>query len=252
MALKIEERRNGLKKWLNCRGVELVLWDLDDTLLDTVGDFIRQMNLYVDYLYSKLPNFPRKQLYDLLEKEGDIAFKTFSVSPRRWPAVAEVMAAELGAERKFFVEGLPILAKIYKMAPEFLEGAEEALAVFKATGLPMGLVTHANEAWTRIKLEKRKLRHFFERIKIVPENKFKEPDDWREAIELFGIAPEKVLVLGDNLGGDIRAARSVGVREIIYFPGRWRVYSSGEVPEGVMTIPGGVKDLIRTLVAEKE
>ena len=198
----------------------------------------------------KEPDFSREEIYQLFREINNQAFEDFSVSPKRWEAVAEQMAVQMGVDREIFCQELPVLMEIYQTAPEFLEGAEEALAMFKLTGLPMGLVTHAGEARTRIKVDQRGLGVYFDRIKIVSEDKFKSPEDWLKAINDFGMAPENTLVLGDNLVGDIRAAHSVGVRHLVYFPGNWIVYNYGEIPAGVTCVSTGIKGLMEALLSE--
>lgn len=216
-----------LKKWFSTKRIEVILWDLDDTLLDTYKLFLQQ----------------------LLQQANDSTYHDFSVNPQKWKEVAKIMAQGLSSDEKNFFDGLPILEAIYETAPEFLTGAKTALRVLKKTGLPMGLVTHANESWTQIKVDQRGLKSFFDQIMIISEDKFKDSADWRKAIKRFDVNPENVLVLGDNLTGDIQAAHSIGVKNIVYFPSPWAIYSVGKVPQGVISIDGGVKDLITTLAS---
>lgn len=243
MIPEIERQRDILKEWVNIRGIKVVLWDLDDTLLDTVRVFIDQMELYTDYVHSRLPGFSREQVYRLLKESSNNAYHTFSVNPIRWKAVAGMMADSLPLDEEVFLDGLPIMMEVYETVPEFLDGAEDALRTFRGIGLPMGLVTHANEEWTQRKIRERGLEPFFDQIMIVPEDEFKGSGDWLEMIERFSVNPEDVLVLGDNLVGDIRAAHSIGVRHIVYFPGEWFIYNTDEIPEGVISVAGGVKNL---------
>lgn len=249
MTHEIENREDLLESWLRFRDIKLVLWDLDDTILNTVVEFTGQMDKYIDSINSQLPQHSKDDLWQLLRKTNNEAYKTSAVSPKRWIEVAKNMAKSLNVDEDVLNKGLPILMEIYETAPEFLEGSEDALKTFKKMGLPMGLVTHATEEWTKIKIEERGLQKYFDEIHIVNETKFKEAEDWKKAIDSFGVDPKNVLVLGDNLTGDICAVHSIGVGKIVYFPGLWSVYSSGEIPQGTIVIEKGIKALIDTLIS---
>ena len=238
-----------LKGWLVFRDIKVVLWDLDDTILDTVRVFVDQTKLYTDYVCSQLPELSKKKVHQAFVEANDEAYHALSVSPKRWELVIETVADRLSLDREILFGGLPIILRVYETAPEFLDGAEEALRAFRKTDLPMGVVTHASEEWTQKKFAKRGLDAYFDQTMTVSEEKFKSSDDWLEAIRRFGVGPEDVLVLGDNLSGDIRAVHSIGVRHIVYFPSEWSIYSSGEIPEGVISVDGGVKDLVKTLIS---
>lgn len=249
MAREFESQGNLLKKWLESRGIALVLWDCDGTILDTAPEFYTRMNRFVDYLNSRLPQYSRESLYELLEKFDDEAYKTLSVSPQRWAKVAQDMAGVLAVEENLLTDGLPILMEIYLTVPQFYEGAKDALTTFRETGLPMGLVTHSTQVWAQDKIDQRGLIEFFDKVFIVKETEFKGPEHWLEAINAFNARPESTMIIGDNLAGDIRAAHSLGVKTKVYFPGKWVVYNSGEIPEGTLVVERGVKDLINLLVS---
>jgi len=251
MTREFEQQDNLLRFWLESRGIKLILWDLDDTILDTECVFSKKVNEYLDYIDSQLPQYQKDFLSKRLEEVNNEAYKTLAVSPNRWIKVAKDLSEVLSSEETIFISGLPILMEIYKTAPELNEGAIDALETFKSMNLPMGLVTHATEEWTKLKIKERDLYKYLDKIFIVSETKFKEANDWQIAIDSFSVKSEEVLVLGDNLAGDIRAVDLIGVKHKVYFPGEWSVYNSGNIPDGTIIIKDGIKALINRLVSEK-
>lgn len=237
-----------LKEWLNNHKINVVLFDLDDTLIITRDIFQKQMRRFIEFASALLPDCDATDLWSNLEQINDNAFKTFAVTPKRWAVVVERMSELYGSRsREVFRQGLPILMEIYKILPKFHEGALPALEQFSSTGIAMGLVTHANEDWTNFKLEGLNLRHYFRHILIVDQDKHKGLEDWQKAIELFEAKPENALVIGDSLPGDIRAAASIGVKHLLWIPSQWRMYNFGEIPEGTIKIEG-IGKIVETLI----
>ena len=127
----------------------------------------------------------------------------------------------------------------------------ETLETFSKSTVRLGLVTHANQEWTNFKLNGLNLRRFFEQVHIVHEDNHKTPEEWRAAIDHFGVEPYKAMVVGDNVKGDIQAAREIGVEKLVWIDhGRgWSLYRLGDVPEGTITV-NGVNELIDALITE--
>jgi len=248
MFKEVENRANLLGEGLSRRGIVVVLFDLDDTLLDTNKVFRDQRDKFVDALDRKFSNLTKEDIGRSLTNANNAAYYTHSVSPTRWDEVAKSMSEELALPFEGISAELPILRQIYKTAPELHEGALETLQVFLATGVQMGLVTHASQEWTQIKLEAHNLFPFFDEIVVVDENIFKGPEHWLEAINRFNVLPEQVMSMGDNLGGDIRATAELGVKHRIYLPGKWSIYSDGEIPEGTIVVEEGIKKVVDSLL----
>lgn len=122
--------------------------------------------------------------------------------------------------------------------PSYFPGTISTLETFKATDRPRGLLTHAEEKWTNIKLVGLNLTGYFDKVKCVRVDKFKGPEDWLAAIQDFEVPPENVLAVGDSIKGDILAAHAVGVRYKVLIPTPWSVYNIGHenLPEGTIKV----------------
>jgi len=242
-----------LSEWLKARQIELVLFDLDDTLIDTHRVFEDQENKFLAHIQGQFPFFDFQDLSENLNRLHEKYFASHSVNPVKSHLIvgelAEVYQERLGSEAgRVFQQGLPLLLEVYRTVPAFHPGAEETLAIFKATGVDRGFVTHGNLTWTNLKIRGLDLARFFQHFWIADEDEFKGPQDWLIAINwLFGKKPENTLVVGDNVKGDIQAAHLVGVRHKVLIPGCWNVYTSGEIPEGTIKVPS-INQLISALI----
>lgn len=230
-----------LTSWLGANGIEVVLFDLDDTLLNTHPIFDRQIDAFIALAVSRLPEYQFKSLLEMLKEINDQAFRTHGVNPNRWETVVVQMGERCGERaREVFNDGLPTLMEIYQIVPPVLPGAIQMLNLFNQTGVDMGLVTHANQKWTGLKLDNTGLRPFFQHILVVDEDRHKGSNDWASAASLFDKGPDQGMAVGDNLRGDVIAAAEAGFKKIVWVDKKdgWSMYRSGEVPEGVIVVSG--------------
>lgn len=232
------EQTRRLKQWLDERGIKAVLFDLDDTLLDTSTFVLAQRDLYVDYLHNVLPAISRAELMEKVYAADLVAFATHAVSIPRWQALAELVAKQYPTEPStIFTDGVPILTTIYTAAPEMLPGAEDTIRLFADTKKKLGLVTNANERWTYLKLRTHGLDTIFDHVEVADEYFSKGSENWKRAIEALGVNPNEVLVIGDSVTGDIRAAKEAGVNYTVLLPSPVPGFSTGVVPDGVIQAP---------------
>jgi phosphoglycolate phosphatase-like HAD superfamily hydrolase len=231
------EKRAQLREWVGKKNINLVLFDFDDTLIKTAEIFVAKMGEFVS-IVSDSCGLSSEEVHEALVRLNNSLYAVHSVDPTRWDAVVEKMCETYaGHDREVFWEARKKLNEIYRVVPRVNEGALELLQDVKGIGIKTGLVTHAGEEWTNFKLEALNMGHFFDRIKMVPVREFKNKIHWEEAILGFGIDPHEVLVLGDNLAGDIEAAKQVGVKRLIWIPSPWSVYrGDGNTPDGVVKV----------------
>lgn len=240
-----ENQAQDLKQWFTQRGFKLVLADLDDTLIDTNRHFNDHYREYFDFVKRTL-GFSAEEMDHLAHVFHELDIKIFfshSVNPVRYlPLLKDLVETYEPEKREKLAlglnEGLPILIDIYRTVPAFHPGAEETLALLKATGVEMGLVTHGNLSWSNLKIRELRLRRFFDHFWIADEDGFKNGADWISAVKAFsGRRPSETMVIGDNVKGDIRAADEVGIRGKVLIPSNWSVYREGDVPQGTIVVP---------------
>ncbi len=215
-------------------GVDGVFFDLDDTLIYTSEIFIQCMQEYAEEVAEKI-GVGEDRIMGALQPINDEEHKKMGVNPKRWAVVVEKLAKEFEGSESEIVENLDMLMRIYSIVPRMREGAKVALEVLKKAKVKMVLVTHANVEWTNFKLDSLGLWNYFETVVIVDENGHKKSIDWKRGMDAMEIAPERCLVVGDSLSGDIKPGDELGSRTI-YMPSPWAVYREGEVPERTVVI----------------
>ncbi len=231
MRAEVRDTESPLSRWLAARGIKAVLFDFDDTLLDTNTFINRQKSLYVDYLADRFPRVSRDRLSEAMETADLAVFATHSVSKERWDGAIElIIRAFPDLDAGIFREGAAHLHAIYVATPELMPGAKETVDAFRAAAEKVGLVTHADPGWTMLKLARGGLSDTFDHIEVVDQYRNKESRDWAAAITALGVKPEETLVIGDSVLGDMVAARNAGVRYLVALPSPWEKYREGDLP----------------------
>ncbi len=243
-----QERQGRLREWMVENGVKAVLFDLDDTLLST-SPLIRELeDRYVTYVVSQQPTLSPHEVLDTLRREDTAVFMSHSVSKARWSALAHRLGHVYGPETDdAFHKGLAIFMSLYSTVPRMLPGAQDTVQTFRCAADRMGVVTHADEYWTGLKLHKTGLSTFFDQVYVVPDDDHKNEEHWGKAIKQLGVKPHEVLVIGDSISGDITAAARAGVKHLILVPSQWSPYGAGVVPEGVISV-SGIDRVVDTLI----
>lgn len=246
-----EQKREGqrLREWLETHRIQAVLFDFDDTLLDTNTHINEHKARYIDYLSDRLPDIPRQSLHEAVEQADYDIFATHSVSKDRWDGAIGLMVTRFPeASQDVFRDGAAHLHAMYVSSPRLLPGAKETVAVFREASSKLGLVTHADYGWTMLKLKRSGFESVFDHIQVVDQYKNKAAEDWVKAIEALGVKPEDVLVIGDSVKGDIQAAYAAGVRHLIALPSPWEKYREGDLPPGTIEARS-IAGVIHTLLA---
>lgn len=238
----LEEVREKFKQ----KGIKVILFDFDDTLIYTSELFKKFMDKFVVKV-SEETGLSWEQVDMDLRRINDEEFKTMGVNPLRWKEVVIRMSNEGDGYGESPVRNLDILMKIYFTDPRVREGAETILEIIKRAGIRMALVTHANVEWTKRKLESTGLADYFEVILVVDENRHKGAEDWLEAVLSMKVLPKDCLALGDSLPGDIVSADSIGAKTMWLHNGStWSMYRTGTVPEGTVHLDN-INELLSAL-----
>ncbi|MBI2357297.1 HAD family hydrolase [Candidatus Dojkabacteria bacterium] len=222
------------------KNIQTVLFDLDDTLLQTNAVFTSAIEK-VKEIIGRDPNNKKEHVSEVFEKSLARAFNEVSVNPvNEWPLAFKYMREEIEISDETLDLVLQQMYGIYTTAPELTAGAVEILEYFSTRKYKVGLVTHAIEDWTNLKLDTHGLRKYFTHIEICDTNRHKNEDDWRKAFDVLQTHPSKGLIIGDNVRGDIIAGKAIGVEKLIWINNQfgWKVYQSGEVPEGTIEVKG--------------
>ncbi|MCE2999679.1 MAG: phosphoglycolate phosphatase [Betaproteobacteria bacterium] len=182
--------------------VEAVMIDLDGTLLDTIPDLAAATNGMLEELgLGALPletvrNFVGKGIPRLVER-----------------ALARDICGHVAPEA--LAAALPVFERAYAgingRHTTIYPGVREGLEQMRAAGFRLACVTNKAGAFTLPLLERTGLAPFFELTVSGDTLPRKKPDPMQllHACERFGVAPARMLMVGDS-GNDVQAARAAG------------------------------------------
>lgn len=229
-----------LQKFFHDNEIEVILFDLDDTLIDTNLVFVKKVHAVLDHLSSSLSIDPEKLSKrfkaELIKAHGKVA-----VNPEKlWPTILQKCGKIFGWEESVTKEAYKSLLKIYTTLPKVLPGTVSTLKALKEAERNLGIVTHASREWTDFKLEGLDLGKFFDHVELFNTNIHKSVSAWENAIKAFKVEPSNALVVGDSVTGDIQAAHKVGVRNLVWVnrDEAWSHYKKGKLPNGTIEIRG--------------
>lgn len=217
--------------------IRLILFDLDDTLIKTHELFKRKVGEAVKYI-ARQSNLDGETVRKRIGVHIADAHRNIGVPPEIWDEVARNLTLDFSPKyEQLFRQGTEIIKGVYTIAPQYHYGARRVIEELAKQPVQMGLITHANEKWTQLKISKRQLNRYFRRIKIVDERGRKDAGQWSQAISEFGVNPDESLAVGDNLANDIMAAAQAGVRKLVWVNDErgWNEFKNGKLPEGTVT-----------------
>lgn len=215
--------------WCKRNGIKQFLFDGDDTLWGTVDIFRKHQDQSYQYLAS-VTSLPAEEWQIKVKTINDRFFETHGVNPQRWHFVVAELGQQNNLSETIKDNTLAIIMQIYEDPPQLLEGTKEALEFLKKIHLPFGIVTHANEEWTRRKFRWLFLSRFleWEDIYIIDENSHKTEESWQRAIKYFGCRPEEIAIVGDSPRSDINPSQKLGVKNLFLVEGdipRWSIHN---------------------------
>jgi putative hydrolase of the HAD superfamily len=222
-----------------------VLFDLDDTLLDTSGLESEMLVSLCAAVREELPDADeasirtrfrhgRDQLYErLLRGEWDL------VAYRR--AHLTAVCEPWGEPSEELHEHALRLRDEQLDRARFVEDAVELLRELNQAGVRTALLTNGPSAMQRRKIEVLGLEPQLDAIGISGELGVAKPDPraFAATLQLISCDPDETVMVGDHLDWDVRGALAAGMRGAVWVagddereppPGAVRITRLGEVP----------------------
>ncbi len=182
--------------------VDAIAFDLDGTLLDTIGDLAAAVNeLLVDE--GRLP-LPTSTIRDLVGKGlGSLLTRALAAAgapPRRGEAQAALLA-----RYETIYESL--LGRATALFPGVIAGLDR----LRAAGFRLAVVTNKASRFVRPHLAQTRIADYFDAIVGGDDAATRKPDaaPLLLAARLLGVAPPRILMVGDS-GNDVLSARAAG------------------------------------------
>lgn len=185
------------------RRVDGVIVDLDGTMVDTAGDFDAALNLMLSDL--ELPRMDRTEVMRHVGKGSE-------------HLVRSVLTSRLGADEveQRFPHALERYQRAYSTVNgrhvEVYAGVVDGLEALRAAGLRLACVTNKPHRFAVDLLEQVGLLDYFSFVFGGDSFPRKKPDPLPllKAAEALGIAPDRMLAIGDS-ENDVQAARAAGI-----------------------------------------
>jgi putative hydrolase of the HAD superfamily len=203
--------------------VNVVLFDLDDTLLDYSGgvdeSWARAVHAgctdgHVDphalitalgrsrrWLWED-PTRHRQERLNMPRAWRRIVTHALESLGRVNDDLAETIAAHFLADRR----------QVMRLFPE----ARPTLQRLRERGIPLGLVTNGDATQQRFKIERHDLARYFDVMVIEGEFGAGKPDEavYRHALHALDAEPADACMVGDNLEYDVEGARRIGIAAV--------------------------------------
>lgn len=198
-------------------GIKAVLWDLDNTLVD----FLRMKRTASDAaaraMVSAGADFPFSA-----DEAGDILFGAYLQDIEGNTVFADFLRQHHQQKlslSQHHVDRITAAAvnaylKTKTLHTEPYAGVRKTLLELARRGLRMGVLTDAPRFKAYQRLEAAGLVDFFDFVVTFDETGERKPHEkpFRTAVDLFGLQPSQILMVGDWPERDIAGARSAGLR----------------------------------------
>jgi putative hydrolase of the HAD superfamily len=195
--------------------IKAVIFDLDDTLLDTTGQIIEKG--YVKAL---------KEMVKLgLPISFDEAVKLMKKLKKEKGEHIKVLH-EICSELKFNNEkvlniGLDIYHNYWDDEVKLFPDTIPTLEKLRQKGLKLVLVSHGRTERQNMKIDVLGIRQYFDFI-IIDTNleKSEKGKYFREAMKKLNLKPDEILSVGDKITAEIKEANSLGITTVRMLHGR--------------------------------
>lgn len=206
-----------LKLFLSLNDVKYVIFDLDDTLIDTVEIINHFKSEYVKNISSRF----RIDIITVRKKVDQfdyISFNKFGARKLlRWGYLSFLIIKYFHIKYfEMFMIAKSTLKNIYRTAPKVRNGTFEFISVLQREKILFFLLTNSNKKWTNFKLKMTGLNKCFVCKNIyVVNKKSKTISDLKKVIIKNSLNVNNVLVIGDSTKSDINPALNLGIQTII-------------------------------------
>lgn len=221
----------------------VILFDLDDTLIDFSGNSVWAWGEACGEASDQLSGLEPDPFADLVRATADWYW---SDSDRHREGRRDLRAASTEIVRLAFARAgvsptdpdVPrLLAHRYRDLREagvaLVPGATDLLEALRARGRALALVTNGTAVDQRKKIEQFDLARHFDHVQIEGEFGAGKPEEavYHAALAALGAAPGEATFVGDNLEWDVAAPMRVGMQAV------WVDVAGAGLPRGHATPP---------------
>jgi phosphoglycolate phosphatase len=202
--------------------VQAVAFDLDGTLIDTMGDLSAAVNLMLSMLGAR--ELPEPRIRALVGNGVEqLVLRALTESVGDTPTHSAQRSAALALFRRLYGQGLFKRSKVYP-------GVVQALRSFAEAGISLCCITNKDSVFSEPLLKEAGLSAFFAFTLCADraEDRKPSPNMLLAACSRLGIAPAQMLYVGDT-SMDIKAARAAGSPVIAVSYGYGKEHAADDV-----------------------
>jgi beta-phosphoglucomutase-like phosphatase (HAD superfamily) len=225
-----------LREYFKKQGIDSVIFDMDSTLVDTDPYYIDKMiEISLMCVIELFPNESKEKHTKLTEeilllsgeihRRKDNPLLITDLSVQSFEEYMQKNGEDLTKERMNVIKRMikEYFKDFYTNSPVIFPDTIKILNLVESVGIPIGIYSHAQVEWTKVKIEyiKREYRKRYKKEIELPFfttdiNEQKNNDGWVLAAKNLGFNLERSLVVGDNFKADIEAAISGGCKNLIH------------------------------------
>jgi putative hydrolase of the HAD superfamily len=202
-----------------------VVFDLDDTLLDTTGLEAEMLVELCAAVNDELPGVEFAELRTRFRNGRDELYKrvlTGELDITEYRRLHLIAVCEPWGSPSEALQATAVRLRDQQLGrSRFVEHARELLRQLRAAGVRTGLLTNGPSWMQRRKVEALGLEAQLDAIGISEELGAAKPDPaaFSAAVELVGCAAEETVMVGDHLDWDVRGALAAGMRGAVWVAG---------------------------------
>ena len=238
--IEFEKNSAPLLEYLQLRNIDAVAFDIDNTVLDTGGQFHETLYVLGLEISQELPVEIAPHYYEEISRQIENEVYAVYYKNKRKPVLIGKQYEEgldnylkelnLGnitdrmRERIMFYQ-----EKHYTKSPKAYPSTKEIIELILSSGREVVFNSHAQDDWTEKKIQY--IASLIDGIDTfpyvaVPINENKDTESWLHAYSKVDSEPENVLTVGDNFNADIIPAIEAGCKTVVWINPR-----RSELPE---------------------
>jgi putative hydrolase of the HAD superfamily len=193
----------------------LVIFDLDDTLIDTSDLYWKVREEFIDLFKTDI--IARESIRDIFESEDSKNMVTMGFSPYRYGVTMNNVVDLLNNQKSLknsieIKERIKVISnKILFEIPSLIDGALDVLKILKAKQVELALLTRGSLEVQMRKIWHHKLDKYFKKIKVVAK---KDDHEFSRIISEMHATRQNSWIIGDSIKSDINPALQINSNAI--------------------------------------
>lgn len=195
---------------------KIIIFDLDDTLVDTSDIYWRARNCFVNELREE--GFDPENVIEIFEEIDSVYMKKFAHAPERYAESMLATYKQILKQKNMEIkeENLSRIKScgniILEQLPQLISGSTELLE-WAFQYFKLAILTRGDEQLQRRKLKHAGISKYFDLVRVV---QIKDENSFCSILNEAGFHPEDAWIIGDSIKSDINPGIKIGASSILY------------------------------------